>query len=70
MCRKDWFSYHRGADIICTSTITLPVGALTASLLGKPISGTSMNSAWPIENWKAALNRSMIEFPERVPETL
>ena len=24
----------------------------------------------PIRNWKGALNRFMIEFPERMPETL
>jgi len=24
----------------------------------------------PIRNWKSALNHSMIEFPERTPETL
>ena len=24
----------------------------------------------PVRNWKRALNRFMIEFPERMPETL
>jgi len=24
----------------------------------------------PVRNWKGALNRFMIEFPERMPETL
>lgn len=34
------------------------------------IDAASRKWTMPIKNWKAALNRFMIEFPERMPETL
>ena len=34
------------------------------------IHAASKKWTMPIHNWKAALNRFMIEFPERMPETL
>lgn len=34
------------------------------------INAASRKWTMPIHNWKAALNRFMIEFPERMPETL
>jgi transposase-like protein len=34
------------------------------------IDATVTKWSMPISNWKAALNRFMIEFPERMPETL
>jgi transposase-like protein len=34
------------------------------------INAASKKWTMPIRNWKAALDRFMIEFPERMPETL
>ena len=34
------------------------------------IHAASKKWSMPIRNWKGALNRFMIEFPDRMPETL